>query len=199
MRQAFNTSFNINQEWQNRNPKRYFTYLFKQQDKSYYSFLWSHPTGKTTRVPLLHVLLPFCKSTCTPLTLFVTFSILLFFLSGKHKIVSGLLNCKAWTRFVNCLSGGGTANRLLTSSVENIRLMSSKVWITCLYHYVKPLSHLAALPLRQHGVVKFPRAPWDRMEIWFDLSEDGDVTAFSRRSHDNLGVSTKLHGVPTAY
>ena len=26
---------------------------------------------------------------------------------------------------------------------------------------VKPLPHLAALPLRLHGVLKFPRAPWD--------------------------------------
>ena len=49
---------------------------------------------------------------------------------------------------------------------------------------LKPLSHLAAFPLRLQGVVNFPRAPWDSMETFFP--EDGDVTAFSWRFHGDL-------------
>ena len=33
--------------------------------------------------------------------------------------------------------------------------------------YVKALSHLAALSLRLHGVVKIPSAPWDRRKKWY--------------------------------
>ena len=50
---------------------------------------------------------------------------------------------------------------------------------------LKPLPHLASLPLRLHGVVKFYRAPWDG-----DEAEDGDVTAFLLRFHGDLGIST---------
>ena len=40
------------------------------------------------------------------------------------------------------------------------------IWYGIICIVLKSLSHLAALPLRLHGILKFPRAQWDRMEIW---------------------------------
>ena len=67
---------------------------------------------------------------------------------------------------------------------------------------IKPLSHLGALPLRLHGVLKIPRAPSDRRVIWLFSWRwrcHGVLMAFSRRFHVYLGVSTELHVVPTTF
>ena len=53
--------------------------------------------------------------------------------------------------------------------------------------WLEPLPQIAAL--RLHGFV--PRAPWDRRKNWY--------VSWGRRSHGDLGVSTKLNGVPTAF
>ena len=57
------------------------------------------------------------------------------------------------------------------------------------------MSHITALPLRLQGVVNFLRAPWDRREIRYFCTK----MAISQRSHHELGISTELHGVPTAF
>ena len=59
---------------------------------------------------------------------------------------------------------------------------------------IKPLAHLATMPLRLYGVVKFPRAPWDRMETNV-LPEEDDCTAFSRRPWRFYGAQWRSYGV----
>ena len=61
---------------------------------------------------------------------------------------------------------------------------------------------LSKVAVTLHGVLKFPWAPWDRSKVWYFSWRwlcHGVLIRFPRRSHSNLGVSTKLHGVPTAF
>ena len=82
------------------------------------------------------------------------------------------------------------------------------IWYGIICIVLKSLSHLAALPLRLHGILKFPRAQWDRMEIWLfswrwrclgvSMFQRSSM-AFLRRSSWRLpALSWHSHGASTA-
>ena len=75
-------------------------------------------------------------------------------------------------------------------------------WIPTGTYWVKPLSHLAAFPLRWHGVVKFSRAPWDRKKtlIFFvKKSRYGVLTASLQRPWRCYGAHMAFYRVPTEF
>ena len=67
------------------------------------------------------------------------------------------------------------------------------------------LSHLVAIPRSCPGVVKFLRTLWDRREMlkivpnYFRFSQDGDITASSRRMCRFYGVPVACYRVPTEF
>jgi len=69
------------------------------------------------------------------------------------------------------------------------------IWYGIICIVLKSLSHLAALPLRLHGILKFPRAQWERRSSW-------RLPALSRHSHGAstacIELSWHMHYVCTA-
>ena len=110
-----------------------------------------------------------------------------------------------WSCYVICLDQikGMSLNGLLGAQITTYRrirdvyskwvdIRSVKVCTRVLY--LKPLSHQAALPLRCKALLFFPERREIAWKQMFFLKK-----TIARRSHVDLGVSTELNDIPTAF